>query len=608
MKADHSYLADSRLAAKDDLLDNKWDRTMKYDFAGRLTFNQFGMGLGSDNQTMKRVYEQTIGYDKFSNMTTRSGVHWDNDISTGTMTYVNGRLQETSAEFDAAGNAVHTGNISVNPHDFSDTIYDASGRRMGSHTSVKGRWGSILNMVTETKEEMASDGDGRPVIEKRGTRSYHISSPPSGSLTATPYLFQVWSTVLGASLTSVLPNETKSSTSIYAGGTLIAGEGVNGVGWKTADPVTGTLGSYMYYSTFTDASTVENEPLGQQLHPYDPEDPPQPLPNESGHNSADYPQWRCEENNARSLYGEFHERPFECQKRMLQDLSTGLADLYGFSQKKQEDPQGVTDKLIDTPMPKGYSPDLGMTFASNASRKFALLASYKVDGDGECERDGDGRYRVPCQVEKEPEPIEIPDFKDASYGGQDEAVRLTDAQVAKLVADVQLILKHNPNCQSFINEVSAHASSPQNRQFSSNLVEVLKGVHKQEGIWFTKNSDFGGLASGGYDVGRARIDLEPPIQASSPYFTAATKRRNDRSQELKVAGSALSEAFHVAGNANGDFELVTAYAEWKGISLPAFPRPSADDTAGLFKWKTYWSDQWHKRMNQACDFSRVPNR
>jgi len=38
MKTDYSYFADSRVAAKDDLLDNKWDRVMKYDFAGRMTF------------------------------------------------------------------------------------------------------------------------------------------------------------------------------------------------------------------------------------------------------------------------------------------------------------------------------------------------------------------------------------------------------------------------------------------------------------------------------------------------------------------------------------------------------------------------------------------
>jgi hypothetical protein len=40
MKADFTFGNDSRVAAKNDLLDDKWDRMMKYDFAGR----RFGLG------------------------------------------------------------------------------------------------------------------------------------------------------------------------------------------------------------------------------------------------------------------------------------------------------------------------------------------------------------------------------------------------------------------------------------------------------------------------------------------------------------------------------------------------------------------------------------
>ncbi|MGB7203636.1 MAG: hypothetical protein WBD16_15425, partial [Pyrinomonadaceae bacterium] len=172
MKADFDFYADSRVAAKDDLLDNKWDRTMKYDFAGRLTFNQFNTAVGAGGVT-KRVYEQTIGYDGFSQMTTRSGEHWGNDIGY-VATYTNGRINDNSVQFDAAGNIVHQGDTVYDPHNYQNFIFDAAGRSLGTHTSVKGRWGSLLNMITETKSEQFTDGDGRPVVEKKGFRGYHV--------------------------------------------------------------------------------------------------------------------------------------------------------------------------------------------------------------------------------------------------------------------------------------------------------------------------------------------------------------------------------------------------------------------------------------------------
>ena len=167
------------------------------------------MGDASDpNAPDKRVYEQSVAFDAFSNMTTRSGVHWDNGIGF-VANYVNGMVQDPNATFDAAGNIVHRGNLSFNPHEFADTIYDASGRQILTHTSTKGRWGSLLNMVTEQKHEMVFDGDGRPMLEKTAIRGYHVNNPPTQPLTTTPWMYQVWSSVLGQSMTTILPNGTK---------------------------------------------------------------------------------------------------------------------------------------------------------------------------------------------------------------------------------------------------------------------------------------------------------------------------------------------------------------------------------------------------------------
>lgn len=51
---------------------------------------------------------------------------------------------------------------------------------MGTHSSTKGRVGSWLNMITESKNEMKFDGDGRPVVELLGSRQFHVSTPPTG--------------------------------------------------------------------------------------------------------------------------------------------------------------------------------------------------------------------------------------------------------------------------------------------------------------------------------------------------------------------------------------------------------------------------------------------
>jgi YD repeat-containing protein len=315
MKADFSYAADSRVVAKDDLLDDKWDRTMKYDFAGRLNFNQFGMGLGSDNATMKRVYEQSIAYDAYSQMTTRGGVHWDNPIGFAGKVYINGRLQADSSEtmtFNASGNVIYQRAYTPNPHNYQQTTYDTAGRRTVFLDSIKGRFGSYLNYIQETKDEYVFDGDGRPVISKKGRRGYSITNNNPPAMTYTN-AYQVWSTVLGSSLTTVKSDETKVETKVFAGESVIAVQGANGVLWKTADPVTGTTGSL----TETGGETEDAEPLGQKILKRDPTVLAEPdAPSyETRLGSANDPQWQCEAGAA--FYGGFSGMPFHCQKKAL---------------------------------------------------------------------------------------------------------------------------------------------------------------------------------------------------------------------------------------------------------------------------------------------------
>lgn len=61
-------------------------------------------------------------------------------------------------------------------------FFETSGRRTGTKSSIRGRAGSILNMITETKNEHKFDGDGRPVVEVMGSRQFHVNTPPTGEL------------------------------------------------------------------------------------------------------------------------------------------------------------------------------------------------------------------------------------------------------------------------------------------------------------------------------------------------------------------------------------------------------------------------------------------
>jgi hypothetical protein len=322
-------------------------------------------------------------------------------------------------------------------------------------------------MVTEQKHEMVFDGDGRPVLEKTAMRGYHISNPPTESLTTTPRMYQVWSSVLGQSLTTVLPNGNKFESNVYAGGAVIAINNANGVGWKTADPVTGTVG---HVGGVSGTTVEEFEPLGQQLHNQDPEPPPEPLPTESAWNNADYPQWKCEERNARILWGNFSARPYECQKRYLQDMDIPPDEIAD----KVESPQHINDGT-HSPLPSGYSPDSGPTYAANSMRSAALKSTAKDDDDTNCLP---GRPCLPKEEVSFKIPLidmsEIPGFVDASQsGGNSLQTTYTNknTEIRKAIEDADTILSGDNECSKFFGKYGLPALAALDKLLERKVVD-----------------------------------------------------------------------------------------------------------------------------------------
>ncbi len=316
-------------------------------------------------------------------------------------------------------------------------------------------------MITETKNEHKVDGDGRQVVELMGSRQFHINTPPTTELEVEPWKLQVWSTVLGASLTTVMPSGDKHSTKVYAGGAVIAVENQGIASMKTADPVTGTVANYVYYDSEFSSSTEEQEPLGQNIWRYDPEDPPEPLPNEPFAGSADWPEWQCEP--GQDYYGGFEQMPIHCQQKIL----GAAGDKLPWSIKSDYDPKEIApDKRWEEPKSPGAEKSEGELLSRKIKELTGLAlgsTSKDQDGDGKCPPDepcfdlGDvGSVSVKAGG---PSPIDMSDtgVVDASVGENgffDNVSTNADPKIARAVNDTDSILGRNNDCSKFFNELS----------------------------------------------------------------------------------------------------------------------------------------------------------
>jgi len=225
---------------------------------------------------------------------------------------------------------------------------------------------------------------------------------------------QVWSSVLGSSLTTITPDGNKSETKVFAGGTLIAkqqrivinNQNSDSIEWTTADPVTGTTGKFNYTPDTNYHGLEEIEPLGQRLSLADPDYfEMENMSYQTFQNSAGEPEWQCQAPQA--FYGGFQGMPDHCQMRVLQDFSLGLDDIFGFS-KKEESPDKVAPGPTDPPAGASDLPvPLTPTTKSNAKMMGIryMPASHTPSADG-CTYDAHGTPSCAVRIKDD----SIPDF------------------------------------------------------------------------------------------------------------------------------------------------------------------------------------------------------
>ena len=409
-KAAFAYLPDSRPQAMDNQVNDKFDRTFGFDFAGRLTRNEFG-----DWQSGTVPYSQAVSYDAFSQMASRGTTHWGSNNSFAAV-FTNGRqVSPGGSVYDAAGNMIRTHTRSSGEN--QSTIYDAANRS----TTVTTRSQEFAGYTHKQILVQDFDGDGRAVKSQETWQTG--SQPPLGTVTK----YQMWSSVLNSPLTEISGTETKLTTKVFAGGAVIAEQLVlwaDLVQWISADPVTGSSVRISKNGAFHDIDRKELEPLGQEVLP---QEPPQQQPPPSAENvtfSAQEPEWQCQV--ATDMGKEFFEKPVHCQKAQIEN-ALRYSDL--FSSKTEENPNRIA---------AGGSP--GATEQTAGDRPLNLTATDKPHSSGGGAAgspasipSADGYDPYDTDVENTPEQQiirgrgkevnglgdSIPGFIDASQSGQD---------------------------------------------------------------------------------------------------------------------------------------------------------------------------------------------
>jgi len=200
--------------SQDQLITNsKFDRKYTYDPVGRVATGLSGAEARGSAATDDRPYNETLGYDAFDHLTTRTVRQWNRDVSSGTETFVNNRISFWHYDGD--------GRVTIS--DVGTYVYDAAGEIVSFGDSAP-------NMTDQTM-----DGDGRRV--KSVQRHYDEATDQWVTDSTTYY---VNSSVLGNLLTEITAAGTKQQTYVYANGAVLAEQtnfgGSASVTWEHRDP------------------------------------------------------------------------------------------------------------------------------------------------------------------------------------------------------------------------------------------------------------------------------------------------------------------------------------------------------------------------------------
>jgi YD repeat-containing protein len=222
----YSYHNDGSIKEAVNAVQSNYSQYYDYDFAGRLKRNEFG-GSGSN-----KPYKQTLGYDAFSNIASRSTWTWGTERSF-TAGYTNNRktsggFQSGTNHHDAAGNIVIS---SINAsNDIRHWKFDAAGRMTDWEEARP-----YISTVMDQGALLTFDGDGRAAKRLNRTRNRANGNTTYAEIPE----YDIFSSVTGQRITNLTNTGAKLRTYVYMGKTVISEQWLFGVLFKYNDPVTG---------------------------------------------------------------------------------------------------------------------------------------------------------------------------------------------------------------------------------------------------------------------------------------------------------------------------------------------------------------------------------
>jgi YD repeat-containing protein len=262
MTWDYDYYADGRINHTDDLNDNRFNRKLDYDHAGRIKEAYSGReahGLAPTNPA-DSPFRQTFNYDVWDNMTNRNGRLWSATQTGENSPYLNDRRQ--GWQYDSAGHILAT--------DTETNVYDASGQK----TVATGGANTCGNEFIIAQQYDVERRVAKRVQTKHFEGPDYSTDPPQTSCqTEVEETYYLYSAALGgAKLVELDVSGNKLKGYVYAGGVRLAKQqsfdGYNfSVTWHHSNP-----GSTSWVETLPGRTFVRQEmdPLGAETSTSDP--------------------------------------------------------------------------------------------------------------------------------------------------------------------------------------------------------------------------------------------------------------------------------------------------------------------------------------------------
>jgi YD repeat-containing protein len=266
----YDYFADGRAHHAYDQQEHRNDRRWEYDHAGRLQGAYVNHGArGEADPNYEDMYRQTIQYDAWNHITSRTGMVY-NLTESDTATYVNNRRQSQYNLFtyDPQGNLLADTNTHKYNAESRQTHAESSATVGGGNFPVQpaaeltqtydGLGGVGIHDAITRQEEWGTDQNGDPVVTG-------ISSTEDAT-------YDVRSTVLGGALvTEVVQNYqgqgVKRRTSFYLNGQRIARDGAiwGSIEYEHNNPVNGSWVVTNGHPYWRMMNREERDPFGADM-------------------------------------------------------------------------------------------------------------------------------------------------------------------------------------------------------------------------------------------------------------------------------------------------------------------------------------------------------